>query len=125
VNGVAAWLLFGAPFCVVFYGAGCPNCYVPREHVLSIIQVTVPTMPNLSSLLCLLTSDGDSNPRDIGVRARGGGLWRISDAHYAYDPCEVTFRPSTPGSTRWLCRSTFATNEGKNASIILNARLRL
>jgi hypothetical protein len=39
--------------------------------------------------------------------------------------CEVTFRPSTPGSTRWLCRSTFATNEGKNASIILNARLRL
>jgi hypothetical protein len=39
--------------------------------------------------------------------------------------CEVTFRPSTPGSIRWLCRSTFATNEGKNASIILNARLRL
>jgi hypothetical protein len=39
--------------------------------------------------------------------------------------CEVTFRPSTPGSTRWLCRSTFATNEGKNASIILNVRLRL
>jgi hypothetical protein len=39
--------------------------------------------------------------------------------------CEVTFHPSTPGSTRWLCRSTFATNEGKNASIILNARLRL
>jgi hypothetical protein len=39
--------------------------------------------------------------------------------------CEVTFRPSIPGSTRWLCRSTFAINEGKNASIILNARLRL
>ncbi len=27
MNGVAAWLLFGAPFCVVFYGAGRPNCY--------------------------------------------------------------------------------------------------
>jgi hypothetical protein len=40
-------------------------------------------------------------------------------------PCEVTFRPSTPGSTRWLCQSTFATNERKNASIILNVRLRL
>ncbi len=39
--------------------------------------------------------------------------------------CEVTFRPSTPGSTRWLCQSTFVTNEGKNASIILNARLHL
>jgi hypothetical protein len=37
-------------------------------------------MPDLSSLLCLLTDDGDpdgdpkgSNPRDIRVRARGGG----------------------------------------------------
>jgi hypothetical protein len=46
-------------------------------------------------------------------------LWKLSAM------CEVTFHPSTPGSTRWLCRSTFATNEGKNASIILNARLRL
>jgi hypothetical protein len=39
--------------------------------------------------------------------------------------CGVTFRPSTPSSTRWLCQSTFAINEGKNASIILNARLHL
>jgi len=30
MNGVAAWLLFGAPFCAIFYGAGRPNCYVPR-----------------------------------------------------------------------------------------------
>jgi hypothetical protein len=58
-------------------------------------------MPDLSSLLCLLTGDGDpngdpkgSNPRDIRVRARGGGLWRISDAHYAYDALHfVMFHP--------------------------------
>ncbi len=41
--------------------------------------------------------DGDpegSNPRDIRVRARGEGLWRISDAHYAYDPLHfVLFHP--------------------------------
>ncbi len=49
-------------------------------------------MPDLSSLLCLLTGDGDpdgdlesNNSQDIKVRARGGGLWRISDAHCAYD----------------------------------------
>jgi len=61
----------------------------------------VPVVPDLSSLLCLLTSNGDpdgdpagSNPRDIRVRARGGGLWRISDAHYAYDPLHfVLFHP--------------------------------
>jgi len=89
---VATWLLFGAPFCVVFYGAGCPNYNVSRHHIPSIIQATVPVVPDLSSLLCLLTSDGDpdgdpegSNPRDIRVRARDGGLWKISDAHYAYD----------------------------------------
>ncbi len=86
MNRVAAWLLFSAPFCVVFYGAGRPNSYVPRHHVPSIIQAIVSTMLDLSSLLCLLTGDGDSNPRDIRVRARGGGLWRISDAHCAYDP---------------------------------------
>jgi hypothetical protein len=78
---VAAWLLFGAPFCVVFYGAGCRNCYVPQQHVPSIIQATVPVVPDLSSLLCLLTGDGDSDPQDIKVQARGEGLWRISDAH--------------------------------------------
>jgi hypothetical protein len=101
VNGVVTWLLFGAPFCVVFYGAGRPNCYVPPQHVPSIIQVTVPAVPNLSSLLCMLTSDGDpdgdpesSNPRNIRVRARGGGLWRISDAHFAYEPLHfVLFHP--------------------------------
>ncbi len=101
MNGVAAWLLFGAPFCVVFNGVGRPNCYVPPHHVPSIIQATVSVVPDLSSLLCLLTSDGDpdgdlegSNPRDIRVRARGGGLWRISDAHFAYDPLHfVLFHP--------------------------------
>jgi hypothetical protein len=101
VNGVVAWLHFGAPFCVVFYGDGRPNCYVPRQHVPSIIQAIVPPVPDLFSLLFLLTGDGDpngdlegSNPRDIRVRARGGGLWRISDAHCAYDPPHfVLFHP--------------------------------
>ncbi len=110
MNGEAAWLLFGAPFCAVFYGApfcvvfncdGRPNCYIPRQHVPSIIQATVSSVPDLSSLLCLLTGDGDpdgdpegSNPRDIRVQARGGGLWRISDAHCAYDPLHfVLFHP--------------------------------
>jgi len=80
VNGVVAWLLFGAPFCAVFNGAGRPNCYIPRQHVPSIIQATVLAVPDLSSLLCLLTGDGDpdgdpegNNPRDITVRARAGG----------------------------------------------------
>jgi hypothetical protein len=51
-------------------------------------------MPNLSSLLCLLTSDGDNNPQDIKVRARDEGLWRINDAHYVYDPLHfVMFHP--------------------------------
>ncbi len=58
-------------------------------------------MPDLSSLLCLLTGDGDldgdhegSNPRDIKVRVRGEGLWRISDAHFACDPLHfVLFHP--------------------------------
>ncbi len=58
-------------------------------------------MPDLSSLLCLLTGDGDvdsdsegSNPRNIKVRAKGGGLWRISDAHCVYDPLHfVLFHP--------------------------------
>jgi hypothetical protein len=94
VNGWAAWLFFGAPFCVVFYGADRLNCYVPRQHVPSIIQAIVLNVPNLSSLLCLLTGDGDSNPRNIRVRAKGGGLWRISDAHCAYDPLHfVLFHP--------------------------------
>jgi hypothetical protein len=55
VNGVAAWLFFGAPFCVVFYGDGRPNCYVPPQHIPSIIQATVLAVLDLSSLLCLLT----------------------------------------------------------------------
>ncbi len=94
MNGVAAWLLFGAPFCVVFYGVGRRNCYVPRQHVPSIIQAIVPVVHDLSSFLCLLTGDGDSNPRDIRARARGWGLWRISDAHCAYDPLHfVLFHP--------------------------------
>jgi len=94
VNGVVAWLLFGAPFCVVFYGARRPNSYVPRQYVPSTIQATVPAVLDLSSLLCMFTGDGDSNPRDIRVRAKGGGLWRISDAHYAYDPLHfVLFHP--------------------------------
>ncbi len=101
MNGVVAWLLFGAPFCVVFDGVGRPNCYVPPQHVPSIIEATVPAVLDLSSHLCLLTGDGDrdgdlegSNPRDIRVWARGEGLWRISDAHFAYDPLHfVLFHP--------------------------------
>ncbi len=116
---MAAWLLFGAPFCVVFNGDGCPNYYIPRHHVPSIIQATVPAMSDLSSLLCLLTGDGDSdgdsdgdpessNPRDIRVRARGGGLWRISDAHYAYDPLHfVLFHPH--GEPGWYPNITCVT----------------
>ncbi len=76
-------------------------------------------MPNLFSLLCLLTCNGDrdgdrdgdpesSNPRDIRVRARGGGLWRISDAHYAYDPLHfVLFHPH--GELDWHPNITGAT----------------
>jgi hypothetical protein len=98
---VVSWLLFGPPFCAVFYGVGRPNCYVPRQHVPSIIQVTVPAVPDLSFVLCMLTGDGDPdgdpegiNPRDIRVWARGEGLWRISDAHCAYDPLHfVLFHP--------------------------------
>jgi hypothetical protein len=101
VNGLAAWLLFCASFCAIFDGVSCPNCYVPRQHVPSIIQTIVPALPHLSFLLCLLIGDGDSdgdpkgsNPRDIRVWARGGGLWRISDAHCAYDPLHfVLFHP--------------------------------
>jgi len=51
--------------------------------------------------LYVLIGDGDSdddpegsNPRDIRVRVRGGGLWRINDAHYVYDPLHfVLFHP--------------------------------
>ncbi len=97
MNGVAACLLFGAPFCVVFDGVGCPNCYVPRQHVPSIIQVIVPAVPDLSFVLYVLIGNGDlegSNPRDIRVQARGEGLCRISDAHCAYDPLHfVLFHP--------------------------------
>jgi hypothetical protein len=72
-------------------------------------------VPDLSSLLCLFTSDGDpdgdpegSNPRDIRVRARGGGLWRISDAHYAYDLLHfVMFHPH--GEPSWHPNITSAT----------------
>jgi hypothetical protein len=72
-------------------------------------------VPDLSSLLCLLTGDGDpdddpegNNPRDIRVRARGGGLWRISDAHFAYDPLHfVLFHPH--GEPDWHPNITGAT----------------
>ncbi len=60
------------------------------------------------SWLCLLTCDGDSNPRDIRVRARGGGLWRINDAHCAYDPLHfVMFHPH--GEPGWHPNITSAT----------------
>ncbi len=57
--------------------------------------------------MCLLTGDGDpdgdpegNNPRDIKVRARGGGLWRITDDHCAYDPFHfVLFHPH--GELSW------------------------
>jgi hypothetical protein len=69
--------------------------------IATFLDNTFLAVPDLSSLLCLLISDGDpdgvpegSNPRDIKVRARGGGLWRISDAHCAYDPLHfVLFHP--------------------------------
>jgi hypothetical protein len=97
VNGVATCLLFGAPFCVVFDDVRHLNCYVPRQHVPSIIQATVPAVPNLSFVLYVLRGNSDPegrNPRDIRVRARGGGLCRISDAHCAYDPVHfVLFHP--------------------------------
>jgi len=89
------------PILCFFYGASPPNYYVLPQHIPSIIQAIVLVMPDLSSLLCLLTGDGDpdgdlegNNPRDIRVRAKGGGLWRISDAHFAYDPLYfVLFHP--------------------------------
>jgi len=111
VNGVAACLFLGAPFCAVFDGVGCPNCYVPRQHVPCIIQAIVPTVPDLSFVLCVFIGDADpegSNPRDIRVRARGGGLWRISDAHCAYDPLHfVLFHPH--GEPGWHPNITGAT----------------
>jgi len=72
-------------------------------------------MLDLSSLLCLFIGDGDpdgdlegSNSRDIRVRARGEGLWRISDAHYAYDPLHfVLFHPH--GKPSWHLNITGAT----------------
>ncbi len=113
MNGVATCLFFGAPFCAVFYGVGRPNCYVPRQHVPSIIQATVPTVPDLSFVLCVLIGDDDpegSNPRDIRVRARGGGLWKISDAHCAYDLLHfVLFHPhGEPGWHPNITGATFA-----------------
>jgi len=45
-------------------------------------------MFDLFFVFCVLPGDCDaegSNPWDIRVRARGRGLWRISDAHCAYD----------------------------------------
>jgi len=78
-------------------------------------------VPDLSSLLCLLTGDGDpdgdpesSNPRDIRVRARGGGLWRISDAHCAYDPLHfVLFHPhGEPGWHPNIIGATLAIVDG-------------
>ncbi len=69
--------------------------------IATFLDSTFLVVPGLSSLLCLLIGNGDpdgdpegSNPRDIRVQARGGGLWRISDAHYAYDPLHfVLFHP--------------------------------
>jgi hypothetical protein len=68
------------PILCFFYGAGRPNCYILPQHVPSIIQAIVSVVPDLCSLLCLLTGNGDpdgdpegSNPRDIKVRARAGG----------------------------------------------------
>jgi hypothetical protein len=62
-------------------------------------------------VLCVLTGDGDpegSNPRDIRVRARGKGLWRISDAHCAYDPLHfILFHPH--GELGWHPNITSAT----------------
>ncbi len=71
-------------------------------------------MRDLSSLLCLLTGDGDSNPQDIRVRARGGGLWRISDAHCAYDPLHfVLFHPhGEPGWHPNITSATLAVMDG-------------
>ncbi len=111
---MAAWLLFGASFCVVFYGASHPNYYVPRQHVPSVIQAIVLVLLDLSSLLCLLRSDGDSNRRDIRVRARGRGLWRISDAHCAYDLLHfVLFHPhGEPGSHPNITSVTPAVMDG-------------
>jgi len=49
-----------------------------------------------------------ANPRDIKVRARGEGLWRISDAHCAYDPLHfVLFHPH--GEPGWHPNITGAT----------------
>jgi len=63
----------------------------------------------------LLTGDGDpdddlegSNPRDIRVRARGEGLWKINDAHCVYDPLHfVLFHPH--GELGWHPNITSAT----------------
>jgi hypothetical protein len=59
----------------------------------------------------VLIGDDDpegSNPQDIRVRAKGGGLWRISDAHCAYDPLHfVLFHPH--GKPGWHPNITGAT----------------
>ncbi len=72
---------FWCPILCCFLWCCRPNCYVPPQHVPSIIQANVPAVPDLFSLLCLLIGDGDldgdpegSNPQDIKVRARGEGL---------------------------------------------------
>jgi len=91
------------------------GCFLVPHFVLFSMVLTVPVVLDLSSLLCLLTGDGDpdgdpegSNLRDIKVRARGGGLWRISDAHYAYDPLHfVLFHPH--GKLGWHPNITSAT----------------
>jgi len=64
--------------------------------------------------LCLLTGDGDSDPQDIKVQARGEGLWRISDAHYAYDPLHfVLFHPhGEPGWHPNITSTTLAVVDG-------------
>ncbi len=48
------------------------------------------------------------------MRARGGGLWRISDAHYAYDPLHfVLFHPhGEPGWQPNITSTTPAVMDG-------------
>jgi len=59
----------------------------------------------------VLIGDDDpegSNPQDIRVRAKGGGLWKISDAHCAYDPLHFILFPPH-GELGWHPNITGAT----------------
>ncbi len=48
------------------------------------------------------------------MRAKGEGLWRISDAHFAYDPLHfVLFHPhGEPGSHPNITSATLAVVDG-------------